>query len=109
MDIGMMSLAYPALTSAFSADPSTVVWVSLAFYLPSIGLMLTMGSIGDVTGRDRIFIIGLPVWTVGLGLGATATSLHQLIAYRAIQGVGSAMTIATLNALLVAAFPPKTR
>jgi EmrB/QacA subfamily drug resistance transporter len=109
IDVGMISTAYPTLTVAFSSDPSVVVWTGLAFFLMSIGLLLTMGWLSDSIGRDRVFLTGLIVWTVTLGLSATATNIYQLIAYRALQGVGAAMTISTLNALLVDAFPERQR
>ena len=109
MDASAVSLSYPALAATFSTDPSTVVWVGIIYFLFSTGLLLTLGWLGDSLGRNRLYTGGMIVFTLGLGLSASAASIHQLIAYRAIQGIGSAMILATGNALLVAAFPSHQR
>ena len=105
LDGGMVSAAFPALVDAFDTDTSTVLWVQAAFWVTSVGLLLTMGWLGDVVGRRRVFILGYLVFTLGMVLSAASTEIWHLIVARVVQGIGSAMTLSNLNALITASFP----
>ena len=109
LDGGMMSVAYPALATAFVTDTLTVLWVTVSYWVTGVGLLLTLGWLGDVAGRNRVFILGFLVFSVGLIAGAAAQSIWHLIGSRVLQGVGSSMILSNLNALIAAAFPPRER
>jgi EmrB/QacA subfamily drug resistance transporter len=108
-DFSIVVIAFPELTRTFGVSTSTVVWVSLAFQLTSLGLVLPMGRLGDIFGKKRIYATGLAVYAVALLAGAASPGIAALIGARAIQGVGSSMTAALSVALVVAAFPPSER
>ena len=104
LDAGMASVSFPALTEAFHTDTSTVLWVTVAFYVTSVGLLLTLGWVGDVAGRRRVFSLGFVVFTVGMLLAAGSLNIWQLIGARVLQGVGSSMILSNLNALVATTF-----
>ena len=109
LDGGMVSVAYPAIASAFNTDTSTVLWITVAYWVVAVGLLLTLGWLGDVAGRRTVFASGLIVFGVGLGLTSLSVTIWQLIAFRVFQGVGSAMVLSNLNALIINNFPPEDR
>lgn len=109
LDGGMISVAFPAIATAFDTDTSTVLWTTVAYWVVAVGLLLTLGWLGDVAGRRVVFASGLTVFAVGLVLTSLSTSIWQLIAFRVVQGVGSAMVLSNLNALITANFPAKDR
>jgi len=108
-DFSIVVIAFPELSRTFAASTSTVVWVSLAFQLTSLGLVLPMGRLGDTFGKKKIYAIGLLIYAFGLLAGAVSPGVAALIGARAIQGVGSSMTAALSVALVVMAFPPSER
>ena len=109
LDGGVVGVSYPAVAEAFDTDTSTVLWINVAFWVTSVGLLLTLGWLGDVAGRRRVFIIGYLVSTVGILLCSASGNIWQLIAFRVLQGVGSSMVLSNLNALIAAEFPPGER
>ena len=109
LDGGMISVAFPAIATAFDTDTSTVLWTTVAYWVVAVGLLLTLGWLGHVAGRRVVFASGLAVFAVGLVLTSLSTSIWQLIAFRVVQGVGSAMVLSNLNALITAHFPAEDR
>lgn len=109
LDAGIQNVAYPALATAFSVDISLVVWLLLAYLLVSTGLVLTLGWVGDVVGRKRVFALGFLIFGLALALSALSQNILQLIGSRVIQGVGVAMIVANGIALVTAAFPSGER
>ena len=109
LDGSIVNLAYPALTEAFNTDPSTVLWVTVAFLIIGSSLALPLGALGDMLGRKRLYSVGFAVFTVGLVLSAMSQTIGQLIIFRVLQGIGQGMMVATSNAIVVAAFPDSER
>ena len=109
VDGSIVNIALPDLRQVFGVNASTVVWISVIFLLSSVGLMLTLGSLGDAVGRKRVFLTGFVVFGIGLVGASFSQTFAQLLAARAVQGVGQALIISNGNALVVAAFPPTER
>ncbi len=105
MDASIINIAFPALTTVFQADLTTVVWVTVAYVLVSTSSMLIIGKIGDLMGRKRIYVLGMGIFTLGLMACATAESVGELIFFRAFQALGAAMTVSTSTAIVTEAFP----
>jgi len=109
IDSTVVNVALPALQSSFGASVVGVQWVVEAYGLTLGALVLVGGSMGDLLGRRRMFLLGVAVFTlasIGCGL---ALSLGQLIAARAIQGVGAAFLVPGSLALISASFGEKER
>ena len=69
-----------------------------AYSLAFAGLLLTMGSLGDKYGRRPALQVGFVVFGFGSALSAISGSSGQLIASRAVMGVGAALIMpATLS------------
>jgi MFS family permease len=109
LDASIVNISFPRLTQVFETEPSVVMWVSVAYLLVSVGLMLTLGRIGDTYGRKRVYILGFTVFTIGLILCSLSQSIVQLILARVVQAIGSAMTVALSTAIVTAAFPNEER
>ena len=109
LDNGMLSLSYLPIARYFNTNISAVLWISVAFWVTAVGLMHTLGWMGDVFGRKRIYILGLFLFTIGISLAPLAINLWVLICYRLIQAVGAAMILATYNAFITSIFPSTHR
>ena len=109
IDGGIMGISYPALADAFDTGTSTILWVTVAFWVTGIGLVLTVGWLGDVGGRRLSYTFGFLLQAAALGISAITVELWQLIAARICMGVGSAMVLAGVNAIIVDRFGPEDR
>jgi EmrB/QacA subfamily drug resistance transporter len=109
MDNSMVNISLPELTVAFNTELSTIIWILLAYMLTLAGLLLTLGRVGDVLGRKRVYVTGFVLFTLGLALCALAQNIVQLIIFRVIQAVGAAMTVAMANAIVTSTFGAQER
>ena len=109
MDFSIVLIALPTLTSEFSTDTTTVVWVSMSFQLVSLGLVLPAGRFGDLFGKRRVFAAGMLISTIGMLLAGLAPGIFELILARVVQGGGGALTNALSAAIVTAAFPRNER
>jgi EmrB/QacA subfamily drug resistance transporter len=109
IDSTVVNVALPALQSNFGASVVGVQWVVESYGLTLAALILVGGSMGDLFGRRRMFLLGIAVFTVAsIGCGL-ASRLGQLIAARAIEGVGAAFLVPGSLALISASFPEEER
>ena len=109
LDLGMTTIGFPAISAALGADLSAVVWVGIGYFLVSAGLLFFMGWLGDALGRRRVYVWGMVIIAVGLGLSALAENIFQLIGSRLVMAVGVAMAQANATAIVVEAFPAGER
>jgi EmrB/QacA subfamily drug resistance transporter len=98
MDNTIVNVALPTLQRELGASTSQLQWVVDAYILVFAGLLLTMGSLGDRFGRRGALAIGLAVMGTGSIASSFANSADQLIATRALMGIGAALIMpATLS------------
>ena len=100
VDITIVQVALPTMQRSLHANFSDLQWVISAYALSMSALILTQGSLADRFGRKRIFMIGLAVFTLASLACGLAHSPSELIAARAVQGVGGAAMFATSLALI---------
>ncbi|MFE6619150.1 MFS transporter [Streptomyces sp. NPDC057740] len=105
LDGNIVTVAMPAIQSDLGFSGPGLAWVVNAYLIPLGGLLLLVGRLGDLVGRKRMFTAGLAVFTAASVLCGVATEQGVLIAARALQGVGGAMTSAVVLGMLVALFP----
>ncbi len=102
-------VALPTLTHVFHTDLSFIQWVLLVYDLAVIGLVLTLGRLGDLFGRKWIYILGFLIFVFASLLCGLAQTSGQLIAFRVIQGIGGAMILANGRALVTVNTPVAER
>jgi EmrB/QacA subfamily drug resistance transporter len=109
IDSTVVNVALPALQSSFGASVVGVQWVVEAYGLTLAALILVGGSLGDLLGRRRIFMLGVWIFAIASALCGMAGSIHQLIAVRAVQGIGAALLVPGSLALISASFDESER
>lgn len=87
IDSTIVNVALPALQSSFNASVVGVQWVVEAYGLTLAALILVGGSMGDLFGRRRIFLLGVGVFAIASIASGLASNIWQLIVARMIQGV----------------------
>src|SRR5436305_13766542 len=98
LDTTIVNVALPALVRELHATTTHVQWVVDAYNLVCAALLLTFGSLSDRFGRKGMLLAGLTVFGAASLAGGFTTSPAQLIAARAVMGLGAAMTFpATLS------------
>jgi len=105
LDATVVNVALPRIDTDLGFGPASLSWVLNAYTLAFGGLLLLGGRLGDVRGRLRLFEIGLVLFTLASALGGLAQTPGQLVAARALQGVGAAMAAPSVLALLTTSAP----
>ena len=99
-----MNIALPALSRDLDATTTQLQWVVDAYNLVFAALLLTFGSLSDRFGRKGMLLAGLTVIGVASLAGGFTTTVGQLIAARAVMGLGAAMTLPATLSLLTNVF-----
>ena len=90
IDNTVLNVAIPSLVKDLHASNSDIQWILDAYMLVFAGLLLTAGALSDRFGRRRGLVTGLVLFGGASGLAALADSSGELIAARALMGVGGA-------------------
>src|SRR4051812_31878751 len=91
LDAAIMNVALPTIGRALDFSESNLPWVVNAYVLTFGGFLLLGGRMADLLGRRRIFIAGLILFALASLAGGFASTSGQLIAARAVQGLGAAL------------------
>jgi MFS transporter, DHA2 family, integral membrane protein len=105
----VLNIALPTLVRELKASNSALQWVVDAYGLVFAGLLLTAGALGDRFGRKGALTTGLLIFGGGSAVAAFATNVVQLIALRAIMGIGAALIMPATLSILTNVFPPHER
>lgn len=105
LDGSIVSVAMPAIQRDLGFSGAGLAWVVNAYLIPFGGLLLLAGRMGDLLGRKRLFTSGLALFTLASAACGVAGSQGLLLAARAVQGVGGAMTMAVVLGMIVGLFP----
>ncbi|HEV2721779.1 MAG TPA: MFS transporter [Thermoanaerobaculia bacterium] len=109
IDGSAVNVALPVLQTSLGANVSESQWVIDAYLLVLSSLMLAGGALGDRFGRVRIFAIGVAFFAAASAWCGAAPNAAQLIAARALQGIGAALLVPGSLAIITAAFPRAQR
>ena len=110
LDGTIVNIAFPSIHQSFpTTSQASLSWVLNAYNIVFAALLLASGRIADLSGRRRVFYIGLGVFTVGSVLCGLATSTLVLDVSRAFQAVGAALLLPASLALLLPEFPLSMR
>jgi EmrB/QacA subfamily drug resistance transporter len=108
LDAGSVAVINPALPEigrAFSMSEATLQWVVTSYAIAFAGFLLLGGRVADVLGRRRVFATGVGLFAVSAVVAATAPDTAVLIAARAGQGLGAALSGPASLALVTQLFP----
>jgi EmrB/QacA subfamily drug resistance transporter len=107
LDNTILNVALPTLVRELSATQSDLQWMIDSYVLIFAGLLLTMGSFGDRFGRKRALLIGLVIFGVASVGSSMANSAPQLIAGRAVMGIGAALIMPSTLSIITTIFTGK--
>ncbi len=104
LDVSIVNVALPKMRADLDLSASGQQWIINAYTLTFAGFLLLGGRLADLFGRRRVFLLGLGVFTVCSLLGGLAHNGGQLIAARAVQGIGAAILAPATLSLLTTTF-----
>lgn len=102
------NVALPTLALVFNARFQEVQWIVLAYLLAITTLIVSVGRLGDMTGRRRLLLVGIGLFTLASVLCGIAPTLWMMIAARGVQGLGAAIMMA-LTLAFVREIVPKEK
>jgi MFS family permease len=105
LDSSIATLTYPALEAQFHAPLAVVEWVSLAYLLALVALLVPAGRLSDARGRKLMYLYGFLAFSASSAGCGLAPNLTVLVACRAIQAVGAALMQANSVALVTTSAP----
>lgn len=109
LDNTVVNVAIPTIGRELSATVSDIQWIIDGYVLTFASLLLTGGIAGDRYGRKKMFLTGLSIFTLASLLCGLSASSGQLIAARALQGVGAALLMPGTLAIITVTFPAHER
>ncbi|MET8752655.1 DHA2 family efflux MFS transporter permease subunit [Streptomyces sp. NPDC004667] len=109
LDNLVVTTALPAIRADLGGKLEDLEWTVNAYTLTFAVLLMFGSALGDRFGRRRLFIAGLAVFTTASAAAALSPGIGQLIAARAVQGVGAAVMMPLSLTLLTAAVPAARR
>src|SRR5258708_12676714 len=108
IDSTVVNVVLPALQTSFHATVVDVQWVVESYGLFLGALILVGGSLSDLLGRRRIFVIGVAIFAAASAGFGLASDIHQLVIARSIQGVGAALLAPGTLPISTTSFSPST-
>ena len=109
LDNLVVTNALPVIGRDLSAGIDELEWVINAYALAFASFILTAAALGDRLGRRSVFVVGIGLFTVASALSALSTEPWQLIAARAVQGVGAAALMPLSLTMLAGSVSEKAR
>ncbi|MFL6053617.1 MAG: DHA2 family efflux MFS transporter permease subunit [Actinoallomurus sp.] len=109
LDLTIVNIAMPSMIDKLHASLDEVLWVVNAYVLVLAVLIITAGRLGDLRGQRNLFIAGVAIFTLASLLCGISQNPAELIAARAVQGLGSALLMPQTMAIIIATFPAQRR
>ncbi|HEX6917407.1 MAG TPA: MFS transporter [Phycicoccus sp.] len=103
MDATIVNVALPVVIEDLGLSATQAQWMNAVYSLVFAALLITLGRLGDLRGRRRLFLVGMLVFTAASVIAGLSVNGPMLIVARLVQGVGAAMilpaTLSSLNAI----------
>jgi DHA2 family multidrug resistance protein-like MFS transporter len=109
LDLTVLNLALPTIATDLHASTSDLQWFSDAYSLVLAAAMLPAGMLGDRLGRKKVLLVALVLFGVSSAACAYATSTGELIAARAVLGIGAAAIFPLSLSVIPVLFAPEER
>jgi len=107
IDSSIVNVALPQIRGAVGATVQEITWITTGFSIATVIVMPLTAFLGRLFGQKRVYMLSLLVFIVGSALCGVASSLAQVVLFRAIQGLGAGALQPTEQAILRQTFPPK--
>lgn len=104
-----INIALPSIGEEFGMGAVGMSWIAMAFLLSSAVFLVPLGKLADIRGRKLVFLVGNLIIALSSVFCALSLSGGMLIAFRALQGIGSAMVFGTGVAIITSVYPPNER
>ncbi|MBE2320606.1 MFS transporter [Solirubrobacter sp. CPCC 204708] len=101
LDQTIVGTALPAIVERLGGSESLYVWVVTAYLVPATVSLPIYARLSDRWGRRALLLVGMAIFLLGSGLSAAAQTMEQLVAFRALQGLGAG-ALEGLSFILVA-------
>jgi EmrB/QacA subfamily drug resistance transporter len=110
LDTNIVLIALPTISRELRATSFfDLLWVLLGYQLVNGSLLVNFGRLSDMFGRVRLYTFGFALFTLASALASLSQTGEQLIAFRLLQGVGSAFLFSNSGAIITDAFPENER
>jgi len=109
VDATIVNVAVPSIIRDLQLDSTQAEWINTIYALVFAALLVTLGRLGDVFGRRRLYLMGLSLFLAASVLAGLAPSGDILILARVLQGIGGAMILPTTQAILNSNFQGRDR
>jgi EmrB/QacA subfamily drug resistance transporter len=110
IDNTVLNVSIPYMLRDLGTDLTSLEWVISGYALTLATVLITMGRIGDMVGRKKMFLVGIALFALGSFIGSESTTVSTIIFGRAIiQALGAAMSLTSALALLASNFHGKER
>jgi MFS family permease len=109
VDSTVVNVALPSIADELGGGLAGQQWTANAYLVTLSSLILIGGSLGDLFGARRVFMVGVGGFGVTSLFCAVAPTIELLVLARALQGVFGALLTPAALAVIVATFPPEER
>ena len=109
LDLTVLNLALPTIATDLHASTSDLQWISAAYSLVLAAAMLPAGMLGDRLGRKKVLLVALVLFGASSAACAYASSVGELIAARAVLGIGAAAIFPLSLSVIPVLFAPEER
>jgi len=109
LDVTIVNVALPAIRSDLDASPAHLEWILGGYTLTFAVLLITGGRLGDIFGRQRIFVIGVAGFTIASLAACLSGNGETLVAARIVQGGFAALMVPQLLSTVQVMYAPKER
>jgi EmrB/QacA subfamily drug resistance transporter len=109
LDLTIVNIAIPDMGQDLGASLDEILWVVNAYTLALAVLLITAGRLGDLRGKRNLFLAGVALFTLASLACGLARDPAQLIAFRAVQGLGAALLMPQTLSIIAEVFPADRR
>jgi EmrB/QacA subfamily drug resistance transporter len=109
VDSTVVNVALPAIANDLGGGLAGQQWTANAYLVTLSSLILIGGSLGDIFGERRVYVLGVSGFGITSLLCALAPTIELLVVARALQGVFGALLTPAALAVIVSTFPPDER
>lgn len=109
LDSRALNIALPTISTDFRVNLQVIQWAVQVYQITLIGLVLSIGRLGDILGRKRIYGSGFVLFTFASMLCGFSSHFLPLVLFRILQATGAAMLAANGRAIATTVFPNEER